>query len=70
MQTCVVVPLTPVQSTAHSPMNKLTPVLHLQGQDYCIMTLQLAGIHKRELGAEVEVLSASRHEIIVAIDFL
>lgn len=70
MQTCVVVPLMPVQAMAHSPISKLTPVLQVQGQDYCMITPQLAGIHKRELGAEIEVLSACQHEIIAAIDFL
>ncbi len=70
MQTCVVVPLMPVETMAHSPMSKLTPVLTVQGQDYCMITPQLAGIHKRELGTEVEVLSSQQHEIIAAIDFL
>jgi toxin CcdB len=70
MQTCVVVPLASVQEMTHSPMGKLTPVIALQGQDYCMVTPQLAGIHKRELGDEVEVLSAYRHEIIAAVDFL
>lgn len=70
MQTCVVVPLTPVQTMTHSPMNKLTPVLIVQGQEYCMMTPQLAGIHKRELGAEVAVLNNYQHEIIAAMDFL
>ncbi|HQN65261.1 MAG TPA: CcdB family protein [Rugosibacter sp.] len=70
MQTCVVVPLTPVKSMAHSPMTKLTPVLLVEGQEFCMMTPQLAGIHKRELGAEVAVLSNYQSEIISAMDFL
>lgn len=70
LQTCVVVPLTPVKAMSHQPMSKLTPVLQVQGQDYCMMTPQLAGIHKRELGAEVEILTAYQNDIIAAIDFL
>ena len=70
MQTCVVVPLIPVKAMAHQPMSKLTPVLLVQGQDYCMMTPQLAGIHKRELGAEIETLTAHQNDIIAAIDFL
>jgi toxin CcdB len=70
MQTCVVVPLMPVQIMTHAPMNVLTPILPVQGQDYCMLTPQLAGIHKRELGEEVEILSAYQHEIVAAIDFL
>lgn len=70
MQTYVVVPLTPIKTMAHQPICKLTPVLPVQGQDYCMMTPQLAGIHKRELGAEVEILTAYQNDIIAAIDFL
>ena len=70
MQTCVVVPLTKLETMGHSPMSKLTPVLSVQGQNYCMMTPQLAGIHKRELGAEVEILTVYQHEIISAVDFL
>lgn len=70
MQTCVVVPLTSLQAISHQPMSKLTPILTVQGQDYCMMTPQLAGIHRRELGAEVAVLSAYQPDIIAAIDFL
>lgn len=70
MQTCVVVPLTPVKTMMHQPMNKLTPILTVQGQDYCMMTPQLAGIHKRELGAEIEVLTVYQNDIIAAVDFL
>lgn len=70
MQTCVVVPLTPVKTMAHQPISKLTPVLLVQGQNYCMITPQVAGIHKRELGAEIEVLTAYQNDIIAAFDFL
>ncbi len=70
MQTCVVVPLTKIESMVHSPMGKLTPIFAVQGQHYCMMTPQLAGIHKRELGEEVEILTAHQHDIISAVDFL
>ena len=69
-QTCVVVPLSKVETMAHSPMSKLTPIFAVQGQNYCMMTPQLAGIHKRELGEEVEILTAHQHDIISAVDFL
>ena len=51
-------------------MDKLTPILAVQDQQYCMMTPQLAGINKRELGTEVEILTAHQHDIIAAIDFL
>jgi len=70
MQTCVVVPLTKFETMAHSPMGKLTPILLVQGQNYCMMTPQLAGINKRELGVEVEILASYQHDIVSAVDFL
>jgi toxin CcdB len=70
MQTCVVVPLVKLETMAHSPMSKLTPILLIQEQKYCMMTPQLAGINKRELGEEVEVITAYQHDIISAVDFL
>jgi len=70
MQTCVVVPLTKLEAMAHSPMSKLTPILLIQGHKYCMMTPQLAGINKRELGEEVEVITTYQHDIISAVDFL
>ena len=70
MQTCVVVPLTKVESMVHNPMGKLTPILVVQDQQYCMMTPQLAGINKRELGTEVEILTTHQHDMVAAIDFL
>lgn len=70
MQTCVVVPLSSLEIMSHSPMTKLTPILKVQGQDYCMLTPQMAGIHKRDLGNEVENLATYQHDIIAAIDFL
>ena len=70
MQTCVVVPLTKLETLVYNPMGKLTPIFAVQGQHYCMMTPQLAGIHKRELGEEVEILTAHQNDIISAVDFL
>ena len=69
LQTCVVVPLIKVEAMAHNPMSRLTPILAVQGQNYCMMTPQLAGIHKRELGTVVEVLTAYQHDIVAVINF-
>lgn len=68
MQTCVVVPLTPAESAPH--ITKLMPILSVKERDFCMLTPQLAGINRRELGAEVAVLSHCQNEIIAAIDFL
>lgn len=70
MQTCVVVPLASVTKIGYHAMSRLTPMLSVQANQYLMMTPQLAGIAKRELGEEVESLAEARLEIIAAIDFL
>ncbi len=70
MQTCVVVPMTALNKMAHPPIQHLTPVFVIEGEEYCMMTPQLAGIHRRELGDEVSNLHHHQHTIITAIDFL
>lgn len=70
LQTCVVVPLTVTTKVGYHPLSRLTPMLTVQANQYLMMTPQLAGIPKRELGEEVESLAEARHEIITAIDFL
>lgn len=69
LQTCVVVPLFPANSE-HKPISRLTPLLSIESQNYIMLTPQLAGIAKRELGKPVADLSSARDEIIAAIDFL
>lgn len=70
LQTCVVVPLTTASKVGYHAMSRLTPVLTVQGSQYLMMTPQLAGIAKRELGEEIESLAEARLEIISAMDFL
>jgi toxin CcdB len=70
LQTCVVVPLTAANHAGYRAMNRLTPLLTVQGGQYLMLTPQLAGIAKRELGEEIENLAEARLEIIAAMDFL
>lgn len=70
LQTCVVVPLTAANQVGYRAMNRLTPLLTVQGSQYLMMTPQLAGIAKRELGEKIENLAEARLEIIAAMDFL
>jgi toxin CcdB len=70
LQTCVVVPLAPFINAGYHAMSRLTPMLTVQANQYLMMTPQLAGIAKRELGEEVQSLAEARHEIISAMDFL
>jgi toxin CcdB len=48
----------------------LTPVVEIAGRSYIVLTPQLAGIAKSELGPPVADLAARRDEIIAALDFL
>jgi toxin CcdB len=70
LQTIVVVPLLPADAGQHKPISRLTPVLSIESRSYLMLTPQLAGISKRELGEPIADLSSAREEIIAAIDFL
>ncbi|MGR8953336.1 MAG: CcdB family protein [Gammaproteobacteria bacterium] len=70
LQTCVVVPLIPADAGQLEPIGRLTPLFGIEGNFYLMLTPQLAGIAKRELGRTVADLSSARDEIIAAIDFL
>jgi toxin CcdB len=70
LQTRVVVPLAAATKVGYHAMSRLTPVLAVQGGQYLMMTPQLAGIAKRELGEEIESLADARLEIVAAMDFL
>jgi len=70
LQTRVVIPLTKTTALAKKPLTHLTPVLPFDGEDYVLMTPQLAGIGRTELGAAVGHLTNERQTIIAAMDFL
>lgn len=46
------------------------PIFEIAGQRYVMLTPQLAGIAKRQLGEPVAELTACRDEIIAALDWL
>jgi toxin CcdB len=48
----------------------LTPTLAFDGEDYLLMTPQLAGIARTDLGTAVGNLASARQSIIAAVDFL
>jgi toxin CcdB len=70
LQTCVVVPLTAADKNKDKAISRLTPILTVDGAEYLMLTPQLAGIMRRELGNPVTTLSDARNEIIGAINFL
>lgn len=70
LKTRVVIPLTKVPALARKPMNKLTPSLDVDGDDYLLVTPQLAGITRSDLGAAVANVAAQRTTIVSALDVL
>jgi toxin CcdB len=70
LQTCVVVPLTAADKNKDKTISRLTPIVTVDGTEYLMLTPQLAGIMRKELGKPVTTLSDARNEIIGAIDFL
>jgi len=68
--TRVVVPLTKVAGLARKPVSHLTPTVMFDGDAYILLTPQLAGIARTELGAQAGTLLTEREKILGAIDFL
>jgi toxin CcdB len=70
LETRVVVPLCPLSLMKGKTLRTLMPVLDIEGERFVMMTPQMAGIPKGELGAPVTRVEQHRFEIIAAIDFL
>lgn len=70
LQTRVVIPLTKTSALAKKPLSNLTPTLKFDGETYVLVTPQLAGIARTDLGAQVGSLAEQRQAILAALDFL
>ncbi len=70
IQTRVVIPLTKVAALAKKPVSHLTPVLTFEGEAFVLMTPQLAGISRADLGSQAGTLAEERQRILSSIDFL
>jgi toxin CcdB len=70
LETRVVVPLCPIATMKGRILRTLTPVLEIEGERFVMLTPQMAGIPKSELGAPVARVEQHRFEIISAVDFL
>lgn len=70
LDTRVVIPLYVSTALKGKMLTTLTPTFEIEGKEYVLMTPQLAGISRKELGAEVAVFSTHRDAIITALDFL
>ena len=70
LETRVVIPVCSSGALKGKVLTTLTPTFELEGGTYVMLTPQLAGISKKELGQEITSLSAYRATIIAALDFL
>jgi toxin CcdB len=70
LATRVVIPLAPQSSSMGQRMNRLTPLVQVEGKRYVVVTPQLSAIAKKELGPAVADLTSDRIDFIHALDFL
>ena len=70
LQTTAVVPLKKFESNKDQFLTQLTPVFLIEGTDYLMLTPQMAGIQRKELGKAVADIEYARTEILNALDFL
>ena len=70
LDTRVVVPLRPVFVMQGRALKPLMPVFEIEGRHYVMLTPQMAGVPKNDLGAPVTRVDSYRSEIIAAVDFL
>lgn len=68
--TRVVVPFCPAAAMKGKLLKILTPVFEVEGKQYAMLTPQLAGISKQQVGPQVADLARHRDEIIAALDLL
>ncbi|HEY6482951.1 MAG TPA: CcdB family protein [Steroidobacteraceae bacterium] len=70
LQTRVVIPLTKAAALTKKPLSKLTPSLEIEGEIYALMTPQLAGVARHDLGNALGSLVERRDTILAAVNFL
>jgi toxin CcdB len=70
LQTRVVIPLGKASTVGKKPLTNLTPAVKFDGDMYLLMTPQLAGVARSDLGASAGSLTDQRQVIVAAVDFL
>ncbi|MGR3806446.1 toxin CcdB [Pasteurella testudinis DSM 23072] len=70
LNTRLVIPLFPLKLFQARPAERLNPVIHIEGEDYLLMTHEMASVRTTLLGDEVASLLSQRQLIKNAIDFL
>ncbi|MEJ1960727.1 MAG: CcdB family protein [Gammaproteobacteria bacterium] len=70
LQTRVVIPLSKAAVLTKNPVSQLTPIIDFEGDAYVLMTPQLAGVARNDLGPATGSLAGHRDTIFAALDFL
>ena len=70
LDTRLVIPLVLVSKQKHKPIDGLMPIMVIKGNEFVLITSQIAGVHKNNLGTHISDINQNRQEIIAAIDFL
>ena len=68
--TTVVIPLTPSKLAAPMSLTRLNPTVDMDGKSFAVMTQEITGVDRNQLGAQAHDLSSYRSEIIAALDFV
>ena len=70
LQTRVVIPLSKAAALTQRPVSQLMPILPFDGDAYVLMTPELAGVARADLGSAIGTLVERRDTILAAMDFL
>ena len=70
LNTRLVIPLFLLDEVNGRPARRLTPVLNVDGEDFLVMTHEMASVHQSQLGEEVVSVREHRQAIKNALDFL
>ncbi|HHJ4460305.1 MULTISPECIES: CcdB family protein [Citrobacter] len=70
LNTRLVIPLFLLDEVSGRPARRLNPVLNVDGEDFLVMTHEMASVRQSQLGEEVVSLREQRQAIKNALDFL
>jgi len=70
LNTRLVIPLFLLDEVNGLPARRLNPVLNVDGEDFLVMTHEMASVRQSQLGEEVVSVREQRQAIKNALDFL
>ncbi len=70
LRTTVVIPLMPKRLAESHAMSRLNPVIKINNDSFILMTQNIAGIDRDNLGEKVCELNQYRSEVVAAVDFV